>query len=82
MTRWHCSFFGGLFLYFVAGAIYMKVRDTFKHDIDQSRASFVQQAKAAAGSDLIIHKQFWFSLPGYVKACIYEAAIDCNVKAS
>lgn len=44
-----CLFFGGLFLYFVAGAIYLKV------------------AKQATGTELIINKEFWFSLPGFVK---------------
>lgn len=43
-------FFGGLFLYFLVGAIYQ------------------WKAKQATGSELVIHKDFWFSLPGYIKA--------------
>ena len=27
----------------------------------------LQTAKQAVGADLVIHKDFWFALPGYVK---------------
>jgi len=47
--------FGGLFLYFVIGAIYLN------------------KTKGATGTEMIINKDFWTSLPGYIKeGCRYS----------